>query len=305
MPRYLVTGGAGFIGSHLCDRLLADGHTVRVIDDLSTGKPENLPVEAEFLHASIADSASLDSAFKDVDGCFHLAAIASVERSCEAWLATHQINLSASVQVFNAAKTMGVPVVYASSAAIYGNNPAIPLAETAPLAPLSPYGADKAGMELQAQAGAASFDLASTGLRFFNVYGPRQDPLSPYSGVISIFAQRLAQNQDLAIHGDGEQTRDFVFVADVVEYLVRAMATNTAGVARVFNVCTGNQTSVAVLANSLQRLLNSASKISHTAPRVGDIRHSAGNPQRVIEALGHRAAIGLDEGLKRLLNLPA
>ncbi|MGJ8669993.1 MAG: NAD-dependent epimerase/dehydratase family protein [Oceanococcus sp.] len=301
MATYLVTGGAGFIGSHLCDALLRAGHAVRVIDDLSSGKRENLAADAEFTHACISDQATVQKAFEGIDGCFHLAAIASVERSCQEWLETHRINLSATVNILDCARRNCTPVVYASSAAIYGDNPNVPLLESEAANPTSPYGADKAGMELHAQAAAASFGLASTGLRFFNVYGPRQDPHSPYSGVISIFAQRLKDHRDISIHGDGQQTRDFIYVADVVRSLLQAMQSNVPTVARVLNVCTGRQTSIQTLAELLRSLIGSASKIGNSAARNGDIRHSCGNPAAAHKALGHTADVDLRDGLLQLL----
>lgn len=305
MAKYLVTGGAGFIGSHLCEQLLAAGHSVRVIDDLSTGKRDNLPSGVDFLHGCISDVALVSNAFSDIDGCFHLAAIASVERSCQQWEATHRINLGASVTLLDCARSTQTPVVYASSAAVYGNNSHIPLREAEPIAPLSPYGADKAGMELHAAAAAASFNLSCTGLRFFNVYGPRQDPHSPYSGVISIFAQRLLEHKDIQIHGDGQQTRDFIYVADVVALLQCAMQKQQAGQSRVFNVCTGRQTSVLQLAQTLKQLTGSRGDITFGDGRNGDIRHSGGDPARSIAAFDYRAEIALSDGLRRLLDYPA
>ena len=195
MALYLITGGCGFIGSHLAEDLLAQGHSVRVIDNLSTGKISNLPAsrvptDCELVIGDITDKARLEQCFDGVDYCFHLAAIASVQLSNEDWAGTHQVNLTGSINVFDAARMRQVPVVYASSAAVYGDNAESPLTESAVLRPLTAYGADKLGSELHARVASFVHSVPTTGLRFFNVYGPRQDSSSPYSGVISIFAEK-------------------------------------------------------------------------------------------------------------------
>ncbi|MGH7209981.1 MAG: NAD-dependent epimerase/dehydratase family protein, partial [Acetobacteraceae bacterium] len=215
MSRYLVTGGCGFIGSHLCDALLAHGHAVRVLDDLSTGRRENLPPAAELIVGDVGDAALAAHALDGVSGCFHLAAIASIERGVQDWPGTHRVNLSATVGLLDAIRRLPAPVAFvcASSAAVYGDCDRLPLDEDAPARPLSAYGADKLGCELHARVAAHVFAVPTVGLRFFNVYGPRQDPRSPYSGVISIFCDRLRRGAPIDLFGDGEQTRDFVFVA--------------------------------------------------------------------------------------------
>jgi UDP-glucose 4-epimerase len=247
MPLYLVTGGAGFIGSHLVDALLARGDRVRVLDDLSTGKRENLDPRAALMVGDVADAALVASAMDDVDGCFHLAAVASVERGNRDWLGTHRTNLTGAITIFDAARraksTGPIPVVYASSAAVYGDTPDLPLAETAATRPLSAYGADKLGCELHGRVAHRVHGVRAIGCRFFNVYGPRQDPGSPYSGVISIFFDRIGRGQGVTIFGDGGQTRDFIYVADVVAALMAAMRRHDAQ-ASAFNVCTGRTTSV-------------------------------------------------------------
>src|SRR5271156_2673049 len=251
MALYLVTGGAGFIGSHLVEALLARGDRVRVLDDLSTGKRENLGPAAELIVGDVADAACVAGAMQGVDGCFHLAAVASVELGNRDWLGTHPTNLTGAITVFDAARRgtadRTVPVGYGSSAAVYGDPPDLPLAETAATRPLSAYGADKLGCELHARVAAQVHGVRTAGCRFFNVYGPRQDPASPYSGVISIFFDRIGQGQGIIIFGDGGQTRDFVYVADVALALLGAMGQDSAG-AHVFNVCTGKTTSLLELA---------------------------------------------------------
>ena len=220
MARFLVTGGAGFIGSHLVHALVADGHAVRVLDDLSNGHRDNLPQQVELTEADVTDPAAVECALDGVDGCFHLAAIASVARSHREWLRTHQVNLTGTINVFDRARPSRrrreVPVVYASTAAIYGNCGSFPVDEESSAAPLSAYGADKHACELHARVAGAIHGVPTVGLRFFNLYGPRQDPLSAYSGVISIFAGRLLRGEPVEIFGDGEHARDFTYISDAV-----------------------------------------------------------------------------------------
>jgi UDP-glucose 4-epimerase len=302
MTRFLVTGGAGFIGSHLCDSLIADGHQVRVLDDLSTGHRHNLPPDTEMLVGDVADPALVAKAIDGVDGCFHLAAIASVEKGITDWLGTHRANLTGAVTIFDAIRRQGrrIPVVYASSAAVYGDAKTVPIAETEPCAPLSAYGADKYGCELHARVASHVHAIPTVGLRFFNVYGPRQDPKSPYSGVISIFTERIAAGQPIKIFGDGGQTRDFVYVADVVSALRGAMALRPAQAA-VFNVCTGAATSVADLARIIGELCEKPPAITHEAPRSGEIRHSLGISAQADAVLHLPPRRPLRDGLREVL----
>ena len=249
MGFYLVTGGCGFIGSHLVDALAYAGHRVRVLDDLSTGKVENVSVPVELLVGDAGDRETVARAMAGVDGCFHLAAVASVVRANEDWCGTHRANLTATVNVMDAARSVRcqVPVVYASSAAVYGDNPAVPLDEDATTRPLTAYGADKLGCELHARVAGQVHGVPTSGLRFFNVYGPRQDPSSPYSGVISIFADRMARGEGITVFGDGMQERDFVYVGDVVRHLIAGMEHADTDAA-VYNVCTGRATTILELA---------------------------------------------------------
>src|SRR4249920_1895883 len=247
MVRYLATGGAGFVGSHLVEGLLESGHRVRVLDDLSTGPRRNVPAAAEFVEGDVTDAQTVERAFSDIDGCFHLAAVASVERCHREWVRGHQVNLTGTINVFDQARRARpdrtVPVVYASSAAVYGDCRVVGVGEEYPAAPLSAYGADKAACEFHARIAGAVHGVPTAGLRFFNLYGPRQDPRSPYSGVISIFADRLLRGRPIEIFGDGEQVRDFTYVGDAVAALRRAMdAASTE--APVLNICTGRGTSV-------------------------------------------------------------
>ncbi len=300
---YLVTGGCGFIGSHLLESLLAAGHTATVIDDLSTGKRENLPAGVTLIQGDITTAGIFDDMLKTADGCFHLAAIASVQKSKEEWLRTHQVNLGGTIALFDAIIKSGrkIPVVFASSAAVYGANSDVPLKETALCEPLSAYGADKHACEPNARIATELHGIPTAGMRFFNVYGPRQDPYSPYSGVISIFAGRMKNNQPLAIFGDGEQSRDFIFVKDVVLALTKAMAVLESGALKhgIFNVCTGIETTVNQLAQLLKNMTQSTSTIQHGQARDGDIRISLGDTSKIQQALGFKATTLLADGLKQ------
>jgi UDP-glucose 4-epimerase len=303
---YLVTGGAGFIGSHLVDLLLAEGDMVRVMDDLSTGKRTNLDPRCEFVLGDVSDARAVRAAFEGVDGCYHLAAIASVARSNEDWVGTHRSNATGTVAVLDAARSLGgVPVVYASSAAVYGDQGTSAIREGASLRPRTAYGADKLSSELHARVGFEVHGVPTLGLRFFNVYGPRQDPSSPYSGVISLFAGRISASRPLVIHGDGAQTRDFVFVADVVEHLRRSMVLlQTSPQAAVLNVCTGLSTSVRELASLLGDVVGRPAEIEFGPARTGDIRVSLGDPTAARSLLGFAAEVQLEDGLRRTLAAP-
>jgi UDP-glucose 4-epimerase len=300
--RYLVTGGAGFIGSHLCDALIARGDKVRVLDDLSTGHRANLPSGVECIVGDIADTATAQLVSEGVDGCFHLAAIASVERGIKDWLGTHRANLTGAITLYDAIRRHGtrVPIVYASSAAVYGDCPTIPIRETADRRPLSAYGADKYGCELHAATATHVHGIPTVGLRFFNIYGPRQDPCSPYSGVISIFCERIRNAAPILIRGDGAQTRDFVHVSDAVAALLAAMRLRL-DAASVFNVCTGQATSILELAHFIGKLARKHPNVNHIPARDGDIRHSLGDPTSMRAALGISRMVPLHEGLVTLL----
>ncbi|MGA8196019.1 MAG: NAD-dependent epimerase/dehydratase family protein [Acetobacteraceae bacterium] len=302
MTAWLVTGGAGFIGSHLCEALLSSGDTVRALDDLSIGRRENLPAGVQLIEGDVADPGAVSNAVEGVAGCFHLAAIASVERAVVDWLGTHRANLTATITLFDAIRRLPtrIPVVYASSAAVYGDAATVPIAESSPCAPLSAYGADKYGCELHARVASYVHGIPTVGLRLFNVYGPRQDPRSPYSGVISTFCDRIRRGTPIDIFGDGEQTRDFVFVSDVVAAMLAAMRVQPAG-ASVFNVCTGIPTSVLDLARTIAELAGTVSDISHKPPRAGEIRHSTGSPTLARAALSLTDPVALRSGLARVL----
>lgn len=303
MAFYLVTGGLGFIGSHLCAALTAIGHKVRILDDLSTGRRENAAEGAEVIIGDVGDEDQVRKAISGVDGCFHLAAIASVQKGNEEWLATHRTNLGGTIAVLDAARfakdSAPIPVVYASSAAVYGDNQDVPLKESAKTTPLSAYGADKLGSELHAFVATYVHQVPTTGMRFFNVYGPRQDPKSPYSGVIAIFADRLSGRQPIQIFGDGAQARDFIYVEDIVRFLVAAM-TSSKG-ARIFNACTGRETSILHLARTMAEIKGLSPDIRYCEARAGDILRSLGDPSAAAAALGVTAGVTLRDGLAETL----
>jgi UDP-glucose 4-epimerase len=300
MACFLVTGGAGFVGSHLTDALLDQGHAVRVLDDLSSGHRDNLRRNVEFIEGDVADQGAVQRAFEDIDACFHLAAIASVTRSHCEWVRTHQVNLTGTINIFDRARQLrssrAIPVVYASTAAVYGDCGILPAREDHPTAPLSAYGADKRAGELHARVAGAVHGIPTVGLRFFNLYGPRQDPRSPYSGVIAIFADRLARGEPIEIYGDGEQVRDFTFIGDAVSALRRAMREATTS-APVYNVCTGKGTTVRALAETMAGLYQSELVICHRPRRSGEVRVSIGDPRQAAEQLGFRTQTGLADGL--------
>jgi len=302
MAVYAITGGAGFIGSHLADDLLADGHHVRVLDDLSTGRRSQVDSRSDLIVADVCDTAALARLLDGADAVFHLAAIASVIRSNEDWIGTNRVNLGGTVAVLEAARGAGrIPVVYASSAAIYGNQPG-PADEALTPAPRSAYGADKFGSEMHAGIAFSVHAVPTFGVRFFNVYGPRQDPRSPYSGVISIFAERIAHQERLVIHGDGRQLRDFVYVDDAVRHLRAGLRLlQDAPRAAVVNVCTGSGTSILELARTIGQISGKRPDIEFAPAREGDIRLSIGDPARARALLGISANTSLQDGLAATL----
>lgn len=301
MASYLITGGAGFIGSHLAELLLAHGDAVILLDNMSTGQAANLQSGAELIRGDIRDAGAVAQALSRVDGVFHLAAVSSVHAYLGHWAASSSVNACGSYTVFEAAARGGVPLVYASSAAVYGNPAELPLRETAPLRPISGYGTDKLGNELHASAMAEALGLAAVGLRFFNVYGPRQSPDSAYSGVISIFMDRWRSRRSLTVFGDGSQTRDFVFVRDVAQALAAAMARAQGGVGGVFNVCSGRSTSILDLVAALSQVVGGPLDFEFAPPRAGEISASLGAPEAAARELGFRARTDFVAGLAETL----
>jgi UDP-glucose 4-epimerase len=279
---------------------------VRILDDLSTGRVESKPAAAELLVGDVAVPQQVEEAMDGIDGCFHLAAVASVERCHLDWLHTHRVNLTGSITVFDVARRISsrerrlVPVVYASSAAVYGNNAHTPLCESGATRPLSAYGADKLASEQYAFVAGCVHGLPTCGLRFFNVYGPRQDSGSPYSGVISIFCNRLKVGRGITIFGNGEQSRDFVFIDDAVAALLAA-SERTSIRGRIYNVCTGRSVKIRELAEAIADILGVQAQITFEPPRAGEIGASIGDPFWASRDLGFEAKIRLQKGLIEIL----
>ncbi|NWF35558.1 NAD-dependent epimerase/dehydratase family protein [Mariprofundus sp. KV] len=303
-PHYLVTGGAGFIGSHLAQALVRDGCRVRVLDNLSGGSLDNLAEISsaiEFVEGDVRNPEVVRDAALGIDGIFHLAALVSVPRSLEYPEESFSNNIAGSFNVFEAARLSdNIPVVFASSAAVYGDNDALPLSEDATLKPLTPYACDKVYAETLAATYAESYGLPSTGLRFFNVYGERQDPASSYSGVISIFIDRMLQGEPLQVYGDGEQSRDFVYAGDVADAMVRAMQCSTLGFSR-FNVGSGTRITINELIELLGRLQGKSAEVRYLEPRSGDIVHSQADISAIFSAIDWRPKTSNDTGLARLM----
>ncbi|HEY6178620.1 MAG TPA: SDR family NAD(P)-dependent oxidoreductase [Kofleriaceae bacterium] len=306
----VVTGGAGFIGSHTVDRLLGDGHRVVVLDDFRTGKRANLAHHAgsdrldilacDVSHGIFAALAPITARHGPVDRIVHLAAQVSVVHSVQNPLVDMQVNYGGTLHVLEYARATGVQkVVFASSAAVYGDATAMPIGEDAPTRPVSPYGIDKLASELALDYYAAVHGVPATSLRFFNVYGPRQDPSSPYSGVISIFTDRARAGRPITIFGDGSQTRDFIYVGDVVRAILAALG--DAGNRVVANVGTGGEITVLGLARSIVELCGGKSVIEHAPPRAGEILKSRARVDRLRDVLGIVAETSLLDGLRETL----
>jgi len=296
--RVLVTGGAGFIGSHLVERLLVEGHSVRVLDNLSGGPRGDLSAEGyEFVDGDVRDRAMVEACLEGVEQVFHLAAQISVPASVQAPVECYEVNLTGSLQVLDASREAGVKrVVLASSAAVYGDFVG-PVSETMPPAPLSPYAASKLGMEQAAKLFTDTLDLPTVCLRFFNVYGPRQAPDSQYAAVIPGFIQAGLVREPMVIHGDGQQRRDFVFVTDAVEACLLA-ATREQAKGGVVNIGGGGSVTIQDLAGILQRLIPEAQKAILGPVREGDIRYSEAELSRAHALLGYHPATTLEHGLQ-------
>ncbi|WP_298184514.1 NAD-dependent epimerase/dehydratase family protein [uncultured Pseudomonas sp.] len=301
----LVTGGAGFIGSHLVDALLAQGRHVRVLDNLSMGRLENLPLDnprLQFIQGDVADAVVVAQAVAGCAAVAHLAAVASVQASVDDPVSTHQSNFVGTLNVCEAMRLHGVKrVLFASSAAVYGNNgEALAIDEDTAKAPLTPYAADKLASEQYLDFYRRQHALEPAIFRFFNIFGPRQDPSSPYSGVISIFTQRTQQGLPISVFGDGEQTRDFFFVADLVHVLMQALNAPQV-VAGAVNVGWNQAVSLNQLLAEIGQLCGGLPAVSYQAPRAGDIRHSRANNQRLQAHYQLPQATLMQEGLRRLL----
>jgi len=297
--RALVTGGAGFIGSHIVEELLQRGASVRVLDNFSSGKRENIESfrgDLEIREGDLRDPDAIRSATTNMELVFHLAAFISVPQSMLEPETCFTINVAGTATLLEAARQAGVrKVVLSSSSAVYGNTDKFPTDEETLLNPLSPYALSKQVNELYARLYTQTFKLPVIALRYFNVYGPRQNPDSAYAAAISIFTQRLVNGEPITIYGDGKQSRDFIFVKDVVRANLQAAESETAGAA--FNICTGHETSLLDLLEELSEVSPHQPEVRFEAPRPGDIYRSQGNPEKAAAALGFRAGISLANGL--------
>jgi UDP-glucose 4-epimerase len=303
--RALVTGGAGFIGSHLVERLLADGHDVRVVDDFSTGKEANLAPFAgkalEVVKADIRNGWELRALAEGCEVIFHEAAIVSVPYSVEHPQETHDVNLQGTLNVLEAARQAKTRrLVFASSAAVYGDAPGLPKHEGMLPTPIAPYGLEKLTSEHYLSIFARLYGVETVSLRYFNVFGPRQDPSSAYSGVISIFADRARRGEPVTIFGDGSAYRDFVYVKDVVE--ANLLAATKPGIAgRSFNVARGEKTSMLDLTAMIGRVVGRPLVVTHAEVRAGDIAESLADISRAKSELGYAPSVAVEEGLRQLL----
>jgi nucleoside-diphosphate-sugar epimerase len=303
MAHYLVTGGAGFIGSHLAEELVRRGHRVRVADSLVTGKRANLDhvPDVEFLEGDLAD---LEVAQRAVAGCdvvLHQAAIPSVPRSVHDPITSNRANVDATLNVLVAARDAGVRrVVYAASSSAYGDAAALPKQEDMPTRPLSPYALQKLVGEQYMQMFTRLYGLETVSIRYFNVFGPRQDPSSPYSGVISVFATALLENRPPNITGDGEQTRDFTYVANVVDGVLRACDAPKAS-GEVINVATAGRISLNDLFRVMKRIVGATVDPVYVAPRAGDVRDSLADIQKAKALLGYEPIVSFEDGLTRTI----
>jgi len=312
MALYLITGGAGFIGSHIAHALLARGDRVRILDNMSSGKLENLAPESigpigsganiELIEGEVFDPGAVATACVGVHGIFHEAALVSVPRSVEHPELSFEINVQGTFRMLEGARRAGVKrFVMASSAAIYGAEPTLPKQEGMAPEPVSPYGGDKLTGETMLAVYGRSYGMQTVALRYFNVFGPKQDDNSPYSGVIAIFAKAALEQRSIKIHGDGEQTRDFVFVEDVAQANLLAMGADVEP-GRVYNVGVGEACSI----KDLQRLIGQRAGFEeapeHLPERGGDLKHSLADIGRIQSELGFKPSVGLSEGLGRTLD---
>jgi nucleoside-diphosphate-sugar epimerase len=301
MANYLVTGGAGFIGSHLAEELVRRGESVRVVDSLITGKRHNLAhlPTVEFMQGDLADSDVARRAVAGIDYVLHQAAIPSVPRSVQDPITSNRANIDASLNVLVAARDAGVKrVVYAGSSSAYGNTPTLPKVETMPTAPLSPYALQKLVAEQYCQMFTQLYGLETVTIRYFNVFGPRQDPSSPYSGVISLFISALCEGRRPKIYGDGEQTRDFTYVANVVDGVLRACHAPAAS-GEVINVATGGRISLNQLFRTVRDLLGASIEPIYEDVRAGDVRDSQADISKAQRLLGYQPVVRFEDGLEK------
>ncbi len=302
MATIMVTGGAGFIGSHSVDHLLALGHQVRVLDDFSSGHAHNLQPHPQLtlIRGDVRDPAAVAEAMAPCSRVLHLAAQVFVPESIANPVASASINITGFLQLIDAARRQGLErVVYASSAAVYGTAGSEPLTEASPTRAESPYGLEKLVNDQYAALFSQLYGQSLCGMRYFNVYGPRQDPRSPYSGVISKFLQRAAAGEALTVFGDGLQTRDFVSVFDVARANAAALFSPVSG---VVNVATGSSATLLELIAALGQAIGRPLRVDHAPGRAGEVRHSSVRPQRLTQELGVGDLMGLQQGLRLLIS---
>jgi len=301
MATYLVTGGAGFIGSHLVEELVRRGERVRVVDNLCTGKRLNIAhlTSVDFVEGDLADLEVARRAVTGVDYVLHQAAIPSVPRSVQDPITSNRANIDASLNILVAARDARVKrLVYAGSSSAYGDTPTLPKIEAMPTAPLSPYALQKLVAEQYCQMFTRLYGLETVTVRYFNVFGPRQDPSSPYSGVISLFISALCEGRRPTIFGDGEHTRDFTYVANVVDGVLRACtAANASG--EVINVATGGRISLNTLFTTIRDLVAARVEPIYEAPRPGDVKDSQADISKARRILGYEPIVSFEEGLAR------
>jgi UDP-glucose 4-epimerase len=308
--KYLVTGGAGFIGSHIVHKLLEQGDSVRVLDNFSTGKRENLEELArqfsgdgfEVIEGDLRDPARVGQAVRNVDVIFHEAAFVSVPQSLEEPQTCFDVNITGTSRLLDTARAAGVRrAVLASSAAVYGDAKEFPLVEETQPQPLTPYAVSKRVKEMYAELFTGSFGLEVVALRYFNVYGPRQRPDSMYAAAVPIFARRLLDGKPVTVYGDGGQSRDLINIRDVVRANLIA-AEHKGAPGRIFNICTGIETRLLDLLDIMQELIPNVPPPQFAPPRAGDLYRSVGSPQKAIDVLGFHAEVSLVDGLKETID---
>jgi len=305
MGKCLVTGGAGFIGSHIVEGLLEHGDEVRVLDNFSTGKEENLKDfqgEIDLIKGDLCEQTDLLKAIQDIEYIFHQAAFVSVPLSMEDPEGCFEVNVNGTIKLLSAAKESGVKrVVLASSAAVYGDNPAVPLAEDAQLDPLSPYAASKRVGEIYTKIYSDLLNLDVVALRYFNVYGPKQNPQSDYAAVIPIFIKKILAGEKPVIYGDGEQSRDFIYIDDIVRAnLLAAESIQAPG--RILNICSGTEINLLQLVDNLSIIFNRAVQPGFERERPGDIYRSSGDPTLARDILEFKPQMDLETGLRKTVS---
>ncbi len=303
MAKYLVTGGCGFIGSHLVESLLKQGHEVIVLDNLSSSSFDDFSEQVKLIVGDVCDNNLVNHYMREVDGCFHLAEVnpSSQTLSLNDSTAFHDVNVLGFLNVMEAAKHNKTPVVYSSSAAVYGDNADFPLREDATTQPVGTFGADKLSCEHHARVFSMQHNVPTIGLRFFNVYGPSINPDVEFNDVVSEFLYRIRYDEDIYVFGDGEQTRDFVYVSDAVNFLLAGMK-NVNMSPMVFNVCTGKGTTISQLIKVMSMVFGKCVNVKYVSARQEDVFASLGDPQKAMKYISSEAQVSLFQGLKYMLN---